>query len=131
MPRYYKEHARGYDLDLELEFILIDGERCLLGTAGSVIMVCRTCGEEHFRDSPSEHERCFQGHGQMHPLKLSDLPHFHEVWKSQGDTITAIEDRRTERLAKESSESFRGWIFGDKIETDYPDGYVKSAEKVT
>ena len=68
MPRYGKDSAQGYDLDKELPFAEIDGVKYRLGSAGSFIMVCLTCGEEHFRDRVSPHEHCFKGHGQMVPL---------------------------------------------------------------
>jgi hypothetical protein len=127
VPRYYKEHARGYDLDEELPFIMIDGEKCQLGSAGSLILVCSTCGEEHFRDAHAiNRDHCFKGHGPMGPLKFTDLPKYRAMWEAKGDTIISIEQRRAERLADEKARPW-DWQFGEKTEADFPRGYVKES----
>jgi hypothetical protein len=128
MPKYYKEHARGYDLDLEFEFIEIDGVRCQLGTAGSVILVCPTCGAERFRERPSHLETCWKGHGEMVPLPLRGelRDKLHAMWCESGDTFTTVEERKARRLEDEAKRPWN-WVFGDKTEVDFPEGYVKSA----
>lgn len=129
MPLYYKGHTRGYDLDLELTFIMIEGEKCCVGTAGSIIMVCSTCGEQHFRENVSQHETCFQGHGRMYPEKFSDRERINALWLAGGKPederkLTTIEERRSERLAREAAKPW-DWQFGTKTEADFPQGYVK------
>lgn len=129
MPRYYKEHAKGYDLDLELPFIEIKGERCQLGSAGSIILVCVTCGRERFREYHHPGETCWDGHGPMQPLPLRGelRGRLDRLWAGRGDTFTTVEQRRADRL-KEEAERPWNWVFGDKAEADFPNGYVKSAE---
>ncbi len=127
MPRYYAEHAKGYDLTEELPFIEIDGERYQLGTAGSLILICPTCGRERFRDRHDPGERCWNGHGPLVKLNLKDRPKYHAMWLAQGDTLTTVEERKAIRL-KEEAERPWNWVFGDKTEADFPAGYVKSSE---
>lgn len=94
MPKYYKEHARGYDLDRELPFADIDGLRVQLGSAGSIIMICQQCGEEHFRERISESECCFQGHGKMVPATFELVDKLRPMLEAQGIEFTTIEERR-------------------------------------
>jgi hypothetical protein len=125
MPRYYKDHAGGYDLDLELPFIEQNGVRYLLGSAGSLIVACPKCGEEHFRDRRSEHERCFTCCGPMEMVALADLrAKWDPLWEASGIPIIPVNARRAQRL-KEEAERPWNWIFGNKTEADYPLGYVK------
>ncbi len=133
MPRYYAEHARGYDLTEELPFIEIDGERCLEGSAGSLILGCRVCGAERFRERADPNETCWTAgpcRGQvMQPIKFSEREHYHKLWLANGDTIIPVAERKAERLKLEAERPW-GWQFGDKTEADYPLGYVKSAKEV-
>jgi hypothetical protein len=129
MPRYYKEYPRGYDLDLELPFIENDGERFQLGSAGSVILVCPTCGHERFREHANPRETCWNGHGPLKPLPLRGelKDSLHKKWLRRGDTFTTVEERRAKRLKDEEIDGPRNWVFGNKTEADFPSGYVKSA----
>lgn len=125
MPRYYKDHARGYDLDLELEFTEIDGVRYQVGSAGSLILGCPKCGEEHFRNYHSEHERCFTCRVPMEKIALRDLKtKWAPLWEASGCRIVPVEERRAQRL-KEETECPWNWVFGRKTEADFPRGYVK------
>lgn len=126
MPRFYQEHARGYDLNMEVPFIEVDGQRVKMGSAGSIIMACETCGEEHFREQISPNECCFQGHGQMKPLTFALADKLRPVLEAQGVTFTTVEQRRSDRLEREKARPW-DWVFGDKTEADFPLGYVKSA----
>lgn len=129
MPRYYAEHPRGYDLDYELPFIEIGGERCQVGSAGSLILCCPVCGHQAFREHVNlEHmENCFDGHGRMELVKLSDLE---SRWRplaiANGIKLTTTEQRRADRLQRESERPW-DWQFGTKTEADFPDGYAKIA----
>lgn len=124
MPRYYKNHGRGYDLDLELPFCDVDGiGRVLVGSpCGSFIMVCVTCGEEHFRDEMRAW--CFQGHGPMVPLTAELSDRLQPIMEARGVKYTTIDYRRARRLEREGKHP-RGWVFGRQTEADYPRGYCK------
>lgn len=128
MPRFYKEHARGYDLDLELPFIEIDGERCQLGTAGSLILICQNCGSERFREDHHPGETCWTCPGKIAMVKhtFRDRPKFLAMWEANGEKLTTVAERKAERL-KEEVERPWNWVFGDKTEADFPLGYVKAA----
>lgn len=128
MPRFYKEHARGYDLDLELPFLEANGVRYHLGSAGSMIWCCPVCGAEHFRipisvdiDRP---EHCFDGHGPMELLTLNDVDRWDGLYASLGIKTTSVETRRAARIADEGARPWY-WQFGNKTEADFPLGYVK------
>lgn len=124
MPRYYKQHPRGYDLDRELPFCEIDGRRVQMGTAGSIIMVCEVCGEQHFREHVSQYESCFKGHGQMQPLTFDLADKLRPMLQAQGVKFTPVAERKAERLEDEQRRPW-SWIFGDKTEADFQNGYVK------
>jgi hypothetical protein len=129
MPRFYAEHARGYDLGHELPFVEIDGKRCLLGSAGSLILGCDRCGAEHFREWADPNDTCFicRGHV-MRPMHLDDLATvWRPLWEATGGSHTTVEERKAQRLKLEA-EFPRHWQFGDKTEADFPSGYVKSAK---
>jgi hypothetical protein len=127
MPRYYKEHQRGYDLTEELPFIEIDGEKYQLGSAGSLILICPQCGHERFREHHHPGETCWTCKGvPMEKLRLADLPKYRAMWTAQGDTLTTVEQRKAQRLQEEVERPWN-WVFGDKTEADFPLGYVKSS----
>lgn len=130
MPRYYAEHARGYDLTEELPFIEIDGERCQLGTAGSLILICPLCGRERFREFHDPSETCWRcpGRVKMEKLTFASLPKYRAMWTAQGDALTTVAERKADRLKEEAVKPWH-WVFGDKTEADFPDGYVKRANK--
>lgn len=124
MPRYRPESPLGYDLTLELPFIMIDGRKCKVGTAGSIILGCPVCGAQHFRQTIYPHPgQCFEGHGDMKPMALDDI----EEWKKvapAGTVFTTVEQRKAERL-KEEAERPWNWIFGDLTEADFPEGFAE------
>lgn len=126
MPRYYKDHPWGYDLDFELPFTEHNYIRYQLGSAGSIILACPKCGEEHFRGYHSTHDRCFTCPNQpMEMVALKDLEtKWHPLWLAKGSRIVSVEERRAERLKREPKRPW-GWQFGTKTEADYPLGYVK------
>ena len=125
MPKYYKEHGLGYDLDLELPFCDVDGVgRVQLGSGGSFILICRTCLEEHYRCEL--HSSCFAGHGPMVPLTFDLLEQLRPTMVARGIKYTTVEYRRRKRLEREASEPWR-WKFGTHTEADYPLGYCKEA----
>jgi hypothetical protein len=74
------------------------------GTAGSFIMACPICGEEHFRHEPNDFERCFDDgdHGPMVPLTQTNLTAFICLWAMKGDKITTVESRRAWRRRERS-----------------------------
>ena len=68
----------------EIKTFAHDGVEYLLGSAGSLILACSKCGEEHFRDSndyfrhPLNCEQCFACHNDMAPIRMDELE---TVWK--------------------------------------------------
>jgi len=92
---------REYDYEKELLYWRTDKVRYRLGSTGSFIMVCPTCGEEHFCDEISPHEQCFQGHGPMEPLTEENEDRYRSIWGANGYRITTVEERRAQRLAEE------------------------------
>jgi len=65
-----------------------NGVEYLVGTAGSLILCCPKCGEEHFRapenyfDHPSWH-RCYTCKTQMEPVRIDELKsRWRPFWKS-------------------------------------------------
>lgn len=66
-----------------------DGVEYLCGTAGSLIVACTVCGEEHFRDfhyfyNPDWYQ-CFSGHGQLVPIRMDELESkWYQLWESLG-----------------------------------------------
>lgn len=133
MPRYYRDHPRGYDLDRELRFITIHGEPCLVGTADSIVLCCPVCAAQHFRMDPTVYadwtsqETCFDGHGRLEAQKLSELDSkWRPLYERLGITMTTAEERKARRLAEEAERPWN-WVFGEKAEADFPDGYVKVA----
>jgi len=69
--------------------MLHGGVEYLCGTAGSLILACTVCGDEHFRDhryfmNPSWHT-CFCGHGRMVPIRIDELEsRWFPFWESLG-----------------------------------------------
>lgn len=125
MPRYYKEHGAGYDLDRELPFCDVEGVgRVQLGGAGSFIMICTTCHEEHFR--AELRAWCFAGHGPMVPLTFELADQLRATQEARGVRFTTVEYRREKRLEREEQHR-SGWVFGTHSEADYPTGYCKEA----
>jgi hypothetical protein len=95
---------REYDYDQELLYWRDGDTRIRLGSAGSIIMVCPICGEEHFREKISENESCFKGHGRMEPLTEANEARYRELWEKNGDTLTTVEERRKQRLDEEAKQ---------------------------
>ena len=134
MPRYYKDYPRGYDLDYELPFVEINGVRYQLGSAGSLILGCPKCGEEHFRQCGEEHfrtyhspnEYCFTCHKQpMEPIALKDLTtKWDPLWIAKGSRIVSAAERRACRFRKEAERPW-DWQFGERTEADFPLGFAK------
>ncbi len=124
MPRYYKDHKRGYDLDLELPFLESNGVKYCLGSSDSFILVCMECGEEHFRERPAIPGNCFQGCGPMVPLTFDNREQALKIWEQNGGRITTVQERKQIRLDDEERRPWH-WQFGDKTEADFPLGYVK------
>lgn len=75
----------------------------LLGTAGSLILCCPKCGEEHFRepDNYFHHQdwhKCFSCQTQMEPIRIDELK---SRWKPFWKRINAPgrnEDRISEKI---------------------------------
>ena len=124
MPRYRPESPYGYDLDLEFPFIIIDGEKIRLGTAGSIIQICPTCGEETFRMEVRHLEQCFRGHGELELFRLADKDKYNAMWLAQGDTVTTLAERKARRLDEEQRRPWNWW-FGHQTEADFPDGFAE------
>lgn len=123
MPRFYRDHPRGYDLDRELPFCDVPGiGRVQLGSADSFILICPTCHEEHFRCELRS--RCFEGHGPMVPLTFELSDQLMATQEARGVKFTSVEYRRRKRLEREAAHP-GGWVFGTQTEADYPDGYCK------
>lgn len=123
MPRYYKHHPRGYDLDRELPFCDVpEVGRVQLGGAGSYILICPVCHEEHYRGELASW--CFQGHGPMLPLTFALADHLRATQEARGVRFTTVEYRRSKRLEREA-ERPSDWVFGTQTEADYPNGYCK------
>jgi hypothetical protein len=97
--------VRRWDYERELPYWEgSDGLRYQLGSAGSFILACPTCGEEHFREIPRpEWERCFTCHGPMELLTVErSESHYHALWLAQGDRLTTVFERRMLRLEREA-----------------------------
>ena len=125
MPRYYKNHGRGYDLDRELDFCDVEGiGRVQTGNAGSFILICTTCLEEHFRCELRSW--CFAGHGPMTPLTFELADQLQPTLEARGVRFTTVEYRRRRRLEREAQRPW-DWVFGERTEADYPLGYVKDS----
>jgi hypothetical protein len=61
--------------------VTLNGTTYCLGTAGSFIRVCPTCGHERFRvepDNPLEH--CWNGHGPLEVLTTDNLDRYKDLW---------------------------------------------------
>ena len=124
MPRYYKDHNRGYDLTEELPFFEVDEVKYILGGAGSFILVCTKCGNERFRERITDGElrtSCFHCHGDVEPLSFDNLDRYRKLW---GESVVPVSELKAERLKREAENPW-GWKFGDKTEADFPLGYVK------
>ena len=127
MPRYYKNHARGYDLDVELPFCDVEGVgRCQLGSAGSFILICRRCFAERFRDQlvPSLESPCYSCGGPISALTFALAETLRPQMEAQGIRFTTIEYRRRKRLESEAQRPW-DWVFGTQTEADFPHGYCK------
>lgn len=127
MPRYRPESPLGYDLDLELAFVMIDGKKCQVGSAGSILLMCPTCGAARFRTSyrPGQ-ETCWDGHGALEPVGLDDL----DRWNKINPITTTKAERKVRRLEDEAIRPWN-WVFGDLTEADFPEGFAEiGGEKV-
>ena len=74
---------------------VIDGVAYLLGSAGSLILACHKCGEEHFREpsnyfgpkpsgDPAWH-KCFSCGTQMEPIRIDELDsRWRPFWRHLG-----------------------------------------------
>jgi len=69
-----------------------DGIQYLRGSAGSLILACPSCGEEHFRD-PYDYfgprkcrfDKCYTCRTQMEPIRMDELEtRWYPFWKSLG-----------------------------------------------
>jgi hypothetical protein len=61
--------------------LTLKGITYCLGTAGSFIRVCPTCGHDRFRaepDNPLEH--CWEGHGPLEVLTTDNLDRYKDLW---------------------------------------------------
>lgn len=127
MPRYYKDHRRGYDLDRELSFCDVDGiGRVQLTEYGSFILICRVCFAERFRDPLMlEAETPCGDHGPYVPLTFELLDQLRPTMEARGIKFTSVAYRRRKRLEREAHGSPVGWAFGERAEADYPRGYAK------
>lgn len=130
MPRYYRDHPRGYDLDEELSFIDINGERCQTGSAGSIILCCPVCARESMRLNPTIHgdwkstENCYCG-AMREAVRLSELDtRWRPLCAANGIKLRTLDERRASRLAEENVRPWN-WVFGSLTEADFPQGYVK------
>lgn len=74
----------------------VDGVKYLMGTAGSLIIACQKCAQEHFRDPvdyfahPDWHKcfTCRDPKQQMVPIKLDDLEtKWKPFWRSLGHSV--------------------------------------------
>ncbi len=89
------------------EYVEINGTKYLCGSAGSLILACSTCGEEHFRDPGSymwtdeqreanrelqkrgvgkhEFDKCHRCQTRMEPIRLDEIEtRWVPFWKSLG-----------------------------------------------
>lgn len=73
-----------------------NGKDYLLGSAGSLIIACQNCGEEHFREPPNyfdhpEWHKCFtctNPSQQMVPIDINELEtKWKPFWRKLGHTI--------------------------------------------
>ncbi|MDA4845986.1 hypothetical protein [Hoeflea poritis] len=127
MPRYNEVTRRGYDLDLELPYYEVDGVKYRLGSAGSFILCCPKCGEQRFRDRITGRETCWRGHGNMVPVTFANKNDFP---LPEGVTQTTVEHRRDQRLKREAANPYI-YHFGDKAESDFPQGFIQPADAKT
>ena len=79
-----------------------EGVQYLAGTAGSLILACPKCGEEHFRDFHyfyhPEWAVCFtcKPKQQMEPILISELEsRWKPFWRSLGLTLTGEAESET------------------------------------
>lgn len=137
MPRFSKDSPYGYDLTLEHRVFYADMHdlncvKYILGTNGSFILVCPTCGEERFRtdfpkgcttksgDFESEYERCFQCKTPLIVFSTANRERIIRLW---GD-VTSVEERKADRLQREQDRPLV-FKFGSRTESDFPLGYVE------
>lgn len=65
---------------------LIEGVKYLAGSAGSLILCCDKCGEEHFRDVDNyflhtEWHKCMTCRNQMQPVKEKEMfKKWYPIW---------------------------------------------------
>jgi hypothetical protein len=127
MPRYYQNHPGGYDLDRELPFCDVDGVGRveLASRTGGFLLICRTCLEEQERSELRAW--CVGGHGPMEPLTFDLADQLGPTMAARGIKLTTVAYRRRRRLEREAANP-DGWVFGTRIEADYPEGYCKAAK---
>lgn len=127
MPRFYRNHGGGYDLDRELPFREVEGiGRCQLGSADSFILICRQCFAERFRDSVwlELQQPCYRCGGPVSVLTFELADQLRPDMEARGIKFTTVAYRRRKRLEREATHP-HDWVFGEKTEADFPEGYVK------
>jgi len=99
------------------DHIEINGVKYEVGTAGSLVLACPKCGEEHFRDPDhyiwseedraynekikalgwvsgfkSEFDRCFTCRTPMEPIRIDEIEtRWKPFWKSLGHDVEGID----------------------------------------
>lgn len=125
MPRYFKHHGDGYDLDRELPFCDVDGVgRVVLGSGHCWVMICPTCKSEQLRHPIHPARIQLLCHGPMVPLTFELFEQIQPTMRARGIRFTTVEYRRQKRLEREAAEPW-DWKFGTTTEADYPKGYCK------
>jgi|WetSurMetagenome_2_1015567.scaffolds.fasta_scaffold00191_41 hypothetical protein len=123
MPRYYKDHCLGYDLTEELPFFEMDGDKYILGSSGSFIIICTKCGRERYRERITNEELstpCLFCHGKMEPHTFDNLERYRKLW---GKDVVPTSELKAARIKQETGHPW-GWKFGNKTEADFPLGYA-------
>lgn len=110
----------GYDLTIEMPFILIDGRKCEATTPlHFVVLMCPLCGSQAVRSQYWNNELCPCG-GEKAPVAFDD----HEKLNAVNPIITTIEQRKAKRLEEEAARPWN-WVFGDLTEADFPEGFAE------
>jgi hypothetical protein len=120
MPRFRPESPFGYDLNIEMAFVLIDGRKCEATTLlHFVILMCPQCGSQAIRDGYWRNEACSCG-GEKAPVAFDD----HDKLNKVNPIISTVEQRKAKRLEEEAARPWN-WVFGDLTEADFPDGFAE------
>lgn len=126
MPRYRPESPLGYDLTIEMPFILIEGRKCeVTPLQHFIVLMCPSCGSQAVRAQYWHNEACSCG-GEKAPVAFDD----HDKLNAVNPIITTVEQRKAKRLEEEMARPWN-WVFGDLTEADFPDGFAElGGEKV-